>query len=166
MSPFWPRVGPEHPVPGLFGGAEGLGRSGPRTLTGHGRTGSPWRHGELTSHRSVCAADVQRQGHDRHGGRPWRADGSVPVSAGPAGPSALLEAILNQSRVHKEHERFYSSSPLETALRLQRHARALLALADRWTTVEPATHRSMSPFAGTEDLNSEAAIALDGALFL
>src|SRR4051812_23874278 len=55
---IWPRVGPEHPVPGLFGGAEGLGRSGPRTLTGHGRTGSPWRHGELTSHRSVCAADV------------------------------------------------------------------------------------------------------------
>jgi hypothetical protein len=34
----------------------------------------------------------------------------------------MLEAILNQSRVHKEHERFYSSSPLETALRLQRYA--------------------------------------------
>jgi hypothetical protein len=52
------------------------------------------------------------------------------VSAGPAGPSALLEAILNQSRVHKEHERFYSSSPLETALRLQRHA----TRCRRWAT--------------------------------
>jgi len=62
------------------------------------------------------------------------------VSAGPGGPSALLEAILNQSRVHKEHERFSSSSPLETALRLQRHAHTLEALGDRWSTVEPSGH--------------------------
>jgi hypothetical protein len=73
---------------------------------------------------------------------------------------------LNQSRVHKEHERFYSSSPLETALRLQRHARTLQALADRWTTVEPAPRTALSPYEGADDLNSEAAIALDGALFL
>ena len=83
-----------------------------------------------------------------------------------AGSNPLLEAALNLARSHKEHERFYASSPLEAALRLQRHARALLALADRWTTVEPATHPPMSPFAGTEDLNSEAATALDGVLFM
>lgn len=88
------------------------------------------------------------------------------MSAGPAGPSALLEAILNQSRVHKEHERFYSSSPLETALRLQRHAHTLQALGDRWSTVEPSGHGALSPYQGADDLNSEAAIALDGALFL
>jgi hypothetical protein len=88
------------------------------------------------------------------------------VSAGPAGSNPLLEAALNLARFHKEHERFYASSPLEAALGLQRHARTLLALADRWTTVEPATHRSISPFAGTEDLNSEAATALDGVLFM
>jgi hypothetical protein len=78
----------------------------------------------------------------------------------------LLEAILNQSRVHKEHERFYSSSPLETALRLQRHARTLQALADRWTTAVPVPRTALSPYEGADDLNSEAAIALDGALFL
>ncbi|MGY1701881.1 hypothetical protein [Geodermatophilus sp. SYSU D00766] len=88
------------------------------------------------------------------------------MSAGQAGRSPLLEAALNLSRFHKEHERFYATSPLETALRLRRHARALLALADRWTTVEPSVHPALSPYAGTEDLNSEAATALDGVLFL
>ncbi len=85
---------------------------------------------------------------------------------GPVGTAPLLQAILNQSRVHKEHERFYSSSPLETALRLQRHARTLQALADRWTTTDPAPRQAVSPYEGADDLNSEAAIALDGALFL
>jgi hypothetical protein len=88
------------------------------------------------------------------------------VSAGPAGPDAVLEAALNLSRFHREHERFYAASPLERAVRLHRHARALLALADRWTTVEPSTHPAPSPYAGAEDLNSEAATALDGVLFL
>jgi hypothetical protein len=83
-----------------------------------------------------------------------------------APPSPLLEAILNLSRFHKEHERFYSTSPLETAVRLQRHARTLQALADRWTTADPATRPALSPYEGSEDLNSEAAVALDGVLFL
>ena len=88
------------------------------------------------------------------------------MSAGSANLLPLLEAILNQSRVHKEHERFYSSSPLETALRLQRHARTLQSLADRWITAEPSSRTTLSPYEGADDLNSEAAIALDGALFL
>jgi hypothetical protein len=88
------------------------------------------------------------------------------VSAGPAGSNPLLEAALNLSRFHKEHERFYASSPLESALRLQRHARALLALADRWITGRPSSRPALSPYAGAEDLNSEAATALDGVLFL
>jgi hypothetical protein len=88
------------------------------------------------------------------------------VSPGPVGPNPLLEAALNLSRFHREHERFYAASPLETALRLQRHATALLALADGWTSAEPSEHPALSPFAGAEDLNSEAATALDGVLFL
>ncbi|SHN88363.1 hypothetical protein SAMN05660350_04477 [Geodermatophilus obscurus] len=83
-----------------------------------------------------------------------------------ADPEPLLEAALNLSRFHREHERFYASSPLETALRLQRHARALQALADRWTAAVPSEHPAPSPYAGAEDLNSEAATALDGVLFL
>jgi hypothetical protein len=85
---------------------------------------------------------------------------------GPAGRDALLEVALNLSRSHQQHERFYASSPLESALRLQRHARALQALADRWATVEPSARPAGSPFQGTEDLNSEAATALDGVLFM
>ncbi|MGY1616193.1 hypothetical protein ACI797_05555 [Geodermatophilus sp. SYSU D00691] len=88
------------------------------------------------------------------------------MTAGPGAGNPLLEAALNLARFHKEHERFHASAPLETALRLQRHARALLALADRWTTVAPAEHRAGSPFAGADDLNSEAATALDGVLFM
>jgi hypothetical protein len=78
----------------------------------------------------------------------------------------LLEAALNLAGFHKEHERFYASSPLESALRLQRHARTLLALADRWSIAAPSLHRGVSPFEGAEDLNSEAATALDGVLFM
>jgi hypothetical protein len=81
-----------------------------------------------------------------------------------AGP--LLDAALNLAAFHKQHERYYASSPLETALRLQRHARALLALADRWSAAAPSSHRASSPFAGAEDLNSEAATVLDGVLFM
>jgi hypothetical protein len=80
--------------------------------------------------------------------------------------SPQLEAILNLAHFHGEHERFYSSSPLETALRLQRHGRTLQALADRWSTVVPTPRAAMNPYEGADDLNSEAAIALDGALFM
>ena len=57
----------------------------------------------------------------------------------------LLEAILNLSRFHREHEKFYASSPREVAVRLQRHARTLHALADRWSSATPSTSRSAEP---------------------
>jgi len=78
----------------------------------------------------------------------------------------LLEAVLNLSRVHREHEKYYASAPLETAVRLHRHNRMLLALADRWTAVDPSNRQAISPFEGADDLNSDAAIQLDGVLFL
>ena len=78
----------------------------------------------------------------------------------------LLEAILNLSRFHREHEKFYASSPLATAEQLHRHARTLLALADRWTTAEPSTRLALSPYEGADDLNSSVAVQLDGVLFL
>jgi hypothetical protein len=78
----------------------------------------------------------------------------------------LLQTALNLAAFHKQHERFYASSPLESALRLQRHARTLVALADRWATAAPSVHQAVSPFVGAEDLNSEAATALDGVLFM
>jgi len=78
----------------------------------------------------------------------------------------LLVAVLNLSRFHREHEQFYSSAPREQAVALQRHARTLQALADRWSTVQPSTRTPLSPYEGAEDLNAPAATQLDGVLFL
>ena len=50
-------------------------------------------------------------------------------------PSPLLVAVLNLAAYHRDHEKFYSTMPLEQAVTIQRHARTLLALADRWTSV-------------------------------
>ena len=80
--------------------------------------------------------------------------------------SPFLEAILNLSRFHREHEKFYASSPRELAVGLQRHARTLLALADHWSTVEASTPSPFSPYEGAEDLNHPAALQLEGVLFM
>jgi hypothetical protein len=84
----------------------------------------------------------------------------------PRSHSRLLEAVLNLSRFHREHEKFYATSPRELAVELQRHARTLHALADRWSTIAPSTTTPLSPFAGAEDLNDPVALQLDGVLFM
>ena len=84
----------------------------------------------------------------------------------PAENSPLLKAILNLSKFHREHEKFYASSPRELAVVLQRHARSLQALADQWTASEPSVPVPFSPYEGAEDLNSAAALQLDGVLFM
>jgi hypothetical protein len=78
----------------------------------------------------------------------------------------LLEAMLNLSRVHREHEKFYSSAPRQQAVILQRHARTLFALADKWTTAHPFPAPALSPFAGADDLNAKVGTQLDGVLFM
>jgi hypothetical protein len=83
-----------------------------------------------------------------------------------SGPYALLCAILNLSRFHREHEKFYASAPRQQAVMLQGHGRTLCALADRWETVAPAVRDVLSPFEGAEDLNDPAALQLDGVLFM
>jgi len=88
------------------------------------------------------------------------------TDAGLAGNGPLLHAILNLSKFHREHEKFYASSPRELAVALQRHARTLQALADQWSGTQPSARSVLSPYEGTEDLNSEAALQLDGVLFM
>jgi hypothetical protein len=83
-----------------------------------------------------------------------------------AGANPLLEAVLNLSKYHRDHEKFYSSAPREQAVLLQRHARTLQALADRWSTAERSTRPVLSPFEAAEDLNAPDAVQLDGVLFL
>lgn len=86
----------------------------------------------------------------------------------PAGENddGLLAVAANLSRYHREHEKYYSEAPLADAITLQRSARTLLALAERWATAEPAVATAASPFAGTPDLNDDRAIETSGVLFM
>jgi hypothetical protein len=88
------------------------------------------------------------------------------VTNTPTHHSQLLDAVLNLSRFHREHEKFYASAPRDRAVTLQRHARTLHALADQWAKAVPLTEAPLSPFAGAEDLNAAAALQLDGVLFM
>jgi hypothetical protein len=84
----------------------------------------------------------------------------------PPAPTPGLEAILNLSRFHREHEKFYARAPLAGAMALQSVSRTLKTLADRWSSVERAAAPVRSPYAGCEDLNEHAAIQHDGVLFM
>ncbi|GAB2463565.1 hypothetical protein [Jatrophihabitans fulvus] len=81
-------------------------------------------------------------------------------------PDPLLTAVLNLSRFHRDHEKFYASAPREQAVTLQRHARTLQGLADRWSEVESSRRAVLSPYEAAEDLNAPDAVQLDGVLFL
>jgi hypothetical protein len=81
-------------------------------------------------------------------------------------PNPLLEAVLNLSHFHRDHEKFYAQEPRAQAVALQRHARALQALADRWSSTEPKQQTSINPFEGSRDLNDPSALQLDGVLFM
>lgn len=83
-----------------------------------------------------------------------------------AGSDGLLAVAANLSQYHREHEKYYSEAPLAGAISLQRTARTLIALAERWTSAEPAAARAPSPFAGTPDLNDDRAIETSGVLFM
>lgn len=92
----------------------------------------------------------------------------MPQQPNPPIPSAapLLDAVFNLSRFHREHEKFYASAPRERSVVLQRHARTLHALADRWSTASPSTASPLSPYAGADDLNDPVALQLEGVLFM
>ena len=87
-----------------------------------------------------------------------------------AAPSAehdgLLMVVKNLSQYHREHEKYYSEASLAGAISLQRMARTLIALAERWSSVEPAAEPVASPFAGAPDLNDDRAIETSGVLFM
>lgn len=78
----------------------------------------------------------------------------------------LLTAMLNMSAFHRQHEEYYSTSPREQSVVLQRHSRTLLALADRWRTTPPDVRSALSPYEGAPDLNAPVALQLDGVLFM
>lgn len=78
----------------------------------------------------------------------------------------LLEAALNLSRSHREHEKFYSAQPLESAATVLRASKSFKALADRWAHVQVSDKPGQVPYSGCEDLNDQTAIELSGILFM
>ncbi len=79
---------------------------------------------------------------------------------------ALLDAIENLSRFHRDHEKFYAQAPRQQAVELQRHSRALGALADRWSEQPAEPFDALNPYEGSVDLNAGEALQLDGILFM
>jgi hypothetical protein len=94
---------------------------------------SDWNRADMT--------DAQQDGLARPG------TGSQQHPPG-AGSDRLLAVAANLSQYHREHEKYYSEAPLTGAISLQRAARTLIALAERWTSAEPAAEPAGSPFAG------------------
>jgi len=81
-------------------------------------------------------------------------------------PEPSLDAILNLSKYHREHEKFYAHNPLEQSIQLEEAARILKTLADRWTSVPVGGPSPGSPYRGCEDLNETAGIQHNGVLFM
>jgi hypothetical protein len=81
-------------------------------------------------------------------------------------PDALLSAIGNLARFHREHEKFYSQAPLRQAGDLQAVSRALKALAAQWSVTDPSEQPAANPFAGAEDLNPPGLVSESGILFM
>ncbi len=77
-----------------------------------------------------------------------------------------MAAMVNLSKFHREHEKFYAKNPLKDAIRLQEASVILKTLADRWSHVEPASGSRGNPYRGCEDLNEKGDIAHTGVLFL
>ena len=76
------------------------------------------------------------------------------------------KTILNLSKFHREHEKFYAQNPLDQANRLQFISRVLTTLADRWSQVEVAKGEQGNPYIGCEDLNDPSTVAYVGVLFM
>jgi len=81
-------------------------------------------------------------------------------------PPELLDTVSNLARFHREHEKFYSHSPLETARTVQTASRALKGLADHWSTLSPEAPGPGPAIRAAADLNDPATVGETGILFL
>jgi hypothetical protein len=112
-------------------------------------------------HERPPAPGTPATGPDSDGGGTGPAQRQVSADS-----DGLMAVAANLSQYHREHEKYYSEAPLADAIALQRTARTLIALAERWASVEPAAEPALSPFAGTPDLNDDRAIETSGVLFM
>ena len=78
----------------------------------------------------------------------------------------LFDMILNLSKYHREHEKFYAQRPLEQAVTFQKSSRVLKTLADRWKNISIQKNKALNPYMGCEDLNESSIIQENGVLFM
>jgi hypothetical protein len=74
--------------------------------------------------------------------------------------------ILNLSKFHREHEKYYAWSPLKKSVELQKSSQVLKTLADRWKDVVIKEPNKGNPYIGCEDLNESSSIQHNGVLFM
>jgi hypothetical protein len=78
----------------------------------------------------------------------------------------FLDTLLNLSRFHREHEKFYAQRPLQQAIDMQSASRVLKTLAQRWGEVTPQAAGEGNPYLRCEDLNEPSSVQSSGVLFL
>ncbi len=76
------------------------------------------------------------------------------TTAGQHDSSPTSAAIMNLSKRHRDHEKYYAA-PLEQAVELRRDARALVALADRWSGIVPMSPAAWSEFESLQPRSPE-----------
>jgi hypothetical protein len=78
----------------------------------------------------------------------------------------FFKTLLNLSKYHREHEKYYAWEPLKKAISLQQASIVLKTLADRWKDQEVDSVKQGNPYRGCEDLNEASTIQHTGVLFM
>ncbi|MGD2250502.1 MAG: hypothetical protein PVF58_19060 [Candidatus Methanofastidiosia archaeon] len=78
----------------------------------------------------------------------------------------FIETILNLSKYHREHEKYYSWAPLDQAIKLQHSSQILKTFADKWKDTIIKEKDTHNRYTGCEDLNEPSTIQHNGVLFM
>lgn len=78
----------------------------------------------------------------------------------------FYKTILNLSKYHREHEKYYAWEPIEKSIKLQQTSMVIKTLADRWKNQNIDTPKQGNPYHGCEDLNETSTIQHNGVLFM
>jgi hypothetical protein len=78
----------------------------------------------------------------------------------------FYDTILNLSKYHREHEKYYAWEPLEKSIHLQKSSDLLKSLADTWKHQDIENPKKENPYMGCEDLNETSSIQHTGVLFM
>jgi hypothetical protein len=78
----------------------------------------------------------------------------------------FIKTILNLSKYHREHEKYYAWAPLDQAINLQQASQVLKTFADRWKNINVEKGDTQNRYTGCEDLNEASTIQHNGVLFM